>query len=94
MNPHVFFYIDVTDSRGKITTWKIESASPNFVVHQGWTKNALKPGDPVTVEGYMAKDEENFAKTSSIKFPDGRIVYTGYADDNGPTPQKQTGRRP
>jgi Family of unknown function (DUF6152) len=83
MNPHVFFYVDVADPSGKVTTWKIESASPNGVQRQGWAKNALKAGDPVTVEAWLAKDEDNFAKSISLMLPDGRKVFTGFGDERG-----------
>jgi hypothetical protein len=43
MNPHTFFYIDVM-------------GSPNGLMRNGWTRNSMKIGDMVTVEGSMAKD--------------------------------------
>ena len=57
MNPHTFFYIDVTDEKtGKVTNWAMEMGSPNGLMRQGWTRNTMKIGDVVTVEGSMAKD--------------------------------------
>jgi hypothetical protein len=83
-NPHVFLYVDVTDRGGKVTHWRVESAAPNGLLREGWVKDSLKPGDPVTIEGYLAKDEEHFAKTTSVTLPGGRRVFTGYADERGP----------
>ena len=38
MNPHTFFYIDVTDEKtGKVTNWAMEMGSPNGLMRQGWT---------------------------------------------------------
>ena len=57
MNPHTFFYIDVTDEQSKKTTnWAMEMGSPNGLMRQGWTRNTMKIGDKVTVEGSLAKD--------------------------------------
>ena len=57
MNPHTFFYIDVTDEKTKKTTnWAMEMGSPNGLMRQGWTRNTMKIGDKVTVEGSLAKD--------------------------------------
>ena len=57
MNPHTFFYIDVTDEKSKKTTnWAMEMGSPNGLMRQGWTRNSMKVGDKVTVEGSLAKD--------------------------------------
>jgi len=55
-NPHTYFYIDVTDGGGKVANWGIEIGSPNALTRLGWTRNTLKIGDTVTVEGSQAKD--------------------------------------
>jgi hypothetical protein len=57
MNPHTFFYIDVKDEKtGKVTNWAMEMGSPNGLMRNGWTRNTMKIGDVVTVEGSLAKD--------------------------------------
>jgi hypothetical protein len=57
MNPHTFFYIDVKDEKtGKVTNWAMEMGSPNGLMRQGWTRNSMKVGERVTVEGSLAKD--------------------------------------
>ena len=55
MNPHTYFYIDVTEN-GKTENWGMEMGSPNGLMRQGWTRNSMKIGDQVTVEGSRAKD--------------------------------------
>jgi hypothetical protein len=58
-NPHTFFYIDVTDpAGGKVTNWAIELGSPNGLMRSGWTRNTLKIGDIVSVEGSLARSGE------------------------------------
>jgi len=55
-NPHTFFYIDVTDpATGKVTNWALEMGSPNGLTRAGWTRNTLKVGDVVAVEGSLAR---------------------------------------
>ena len=57
MNPHTFFYIDVTDEKtGKVTNWGMEMGSPNILMRNGWRRDTMKVGDMVTVEGSLAKD--------------------------------------
>jgi hypothetical protein len=58
-NPHTFFYIDVTDpATGKVTNWAMEMGSPNGLMRQGWTRNTLKIGDIVAVEGSRARSAQ------------------------------------
>ena len=56
-NPHIFIYIDVTDTAsGKITNWALEMGSSNQLLRAGWTRNTLKIGDAITTEGSVARD--------------------------------------
>jgi hypothetical protein len=59
LNPHTWFYVDVKDDNGKVTNWGFEMGSPNILLRAGWTRNSMKPGDVVTVEGSRAKDGSN-----------------------------------
>ena len=85
-NPHARFYVDVKDQTGKVTNWNFELGSPNVLIRQGWRRTALKEGDQVTVEGYVAKDGTNLANARRVTLPDGRKVFAGSAEsDGGPT---------
>lgn len=55
-NPHAWFYIDVEDDSGNISNWGMELASPNLLLRRGWTRSSMKVGDPITVEGFHARD--------------------------------------
>ena len=84
MNPHIWIYIAAKDDSGKVTQWQCEGGPPNSLTRNGWTKNALKEGDQVTIEGFRAKDATNTCDSRSVKLPDGRKVFSGTADDGGP----------
>ncbi len=83
MNPHARFYIDVKDDAGKVTNWEFELGSPNGLMRRGWTRNSLKPGDTVTVNGSLAKDGSSLANARTIKLADGRQVFAGSATETG-----------
>lgn len=85
MNPHARFYIDVKDENGKVSNWEFELGSPNGLMRKGWTRNSLKPGDTITVEGYRAKDGSNLGNARSVSLADGRKVFAGSNDDGAPT---------
>jgi DNA/RNA endonuclease YhcR with UshA esterase domain len=91
VNPHAYVFIDVKDENGKVTTWAFESLSPNALARQGWTRNSLKVGETVTVEGYLAKDGKPLADGSLhansklITTADGRKVFVGSSADDAAT---------
>lgn len=66
MNPHVYFYMDVTDEKGNIVNWAFEMGPPGLLAKNGWTRNTMKVGDEVTVEGTLAKDGANQANARSV----------------------------
>jgi hypothetical protein len=76
-NPHVWFYVDVKDEGGKITTWGFSVAPPGSLMRRGITKDALKIGTVVNVEGARARDGSNNASGRRVTFEDGTNVLTG-----------------
>jgi hypothetical protein len=73
-NPHVWFYVDVKDEKGTVTTWGFSTAPPGALMRRGVTKDALKIGSVVNVQGSRARDGSNNASGRSVTFPDGRNV--------------------
>jgi uncharacterized protein DUF6152 len=65
-NPHAWFYIDVADDAGKVVNWGWELGSPTSLVRLGWTRNSLKVGTVITVEGSRSRDGSNTANARSI----------------------------
>jgi len=90
MNPHAWFYIDVTTADGKLEHWQCETGAPIELLRRGWRKNDLKTGDQVTVEAYRAKDSTNTVSARVVTFADGRKVFSGSASDNGPKQEPTT----
>src|SRR5215468_650607 len=76
-NPHAHVHVDVTGQAGKVTSWDFELGSPNALIRRGWLKNTLKPGDVITIVGYVAKDGSDLANARSITMSDGRKVFAG-----------------
>jgi hypothetical protein len=66
MNPHVYFYLDVKDDGGNIVNWAMEMGPPNGLERSGWTRNTMKVGDEVIVEGTLAKDGAKQANARSV----------------------------
>jgi hypothetical protein len=86
INPHARFHMDVKDAGGKVASWEIELGSPAGLIRRGWTRNSLKIGESVTVEGYLAKDGSHLANSTTVKLSDGRRVFAGSSADSGTNP--------
>jgi hypothetical protein len=74
LNPHVWFYVDVKDESGKVTTWGFATLPPGNLMRRGITKDVLKIGSVVNVEGSRARDGSNNASSHRVTFSDGRNV--------------------
>jgi len=84
-NPHVRFYVDVTDANGSVTNWDFELQSVITLTRAGWTRHALKAGDVVTVVGYLARNGSNRANArGSVTKADGTTLFAGDAGADEP----------
>lgn len=83
-NPHARFYADVKGTDGTVVNWEFELGSPNGLMRRGWTRNSLKPGDVISVEGYSAKDGSHLVNARTVSLADGRKIFAGAAEDGGP----------
>lgn len=80
-NPHIWFYVDVKDANGKVTTWGFSGGPPGMLARRGITRDVLKVGDVIKVEGFRAKDGSNNGSGGNVTFADGRKVFAGAAED-------------
>jgi len=84
LNPHIYVYIDVKDEKGSTINYAVEGGAPNGLFRQGWRKDTLKVGDPLSIEGFLAKDGSNTVNARTWLLPDGKKVFAGNAEDGGP----------
>ena len=71
-NPHCILQLDVTDDRGQVVQWSAETENPSSMVHYGYTKQSLKPGDQVTVTVIPAKNGKPFGRIVEVVLPNGQ----------------------
>jgi hypothetical protein len=79
-NPHVFFSVDAKDASGRVSTWLLESQSPESLVRLGLYKDDLKVGDRVTVDVMPAIVSPNRGRVRILRFRGRSIVDFGPAD--------------
>jgi len=87
-NPHIWFYVNVKGEDGTVTNWGFEMGPPHLVQARGWTRNTMKIGDEVIVNGTLAKNGSKRvnARTVTMAATGQRL---GAASSEGQTPTQQ-----
>jgi hypothetical protein len=65
-NPHVWFYINVKTESGVIENWGFEMGGPNSLRNSGWTRDTMKIGDEVIVDGSLAKNGSHNVNAKNV----------------------------
>ena len=84
INPHAWIHVDVKKPDGKVESWMIEGGTPNTLFRRGFTKESLKVGTEIKVDGYQAKDGSMRANGRDLTFPDGRKLFLGSSGTGAP----------
>ncbi|MES2623780.1 MAG: DUF6152 family protein [Pseudomonadota bacterium] len=71
-NPHTHVFVNVT-ADGATTNWAIELESPIQLGASGWSRDTVKPGDTISVEGIRARDGSRQLWAESVEL-DGKAV--------------------
>ena len=82
-NPHIHFYMDVTDDKGTVANWKFEGYPPVVLYRTGWKRETLKLGDKITVYGWRARDGGTWGHARQVTFGDGSKLYMGPPSGTG-----------
>jgi len=89
INPHSWIHMDVKGPDGKVTNWMIECGSPNTLYRHGFTKDTVKPGTVIVVQGYLAKDGDNRANGRDVTLPNGQKLFLGSSAGSGAPYEKE-----
>jgi hypothetical protein len=84
INPHSWIYLDVKNPDGTVTEWAIEGGTPNTLLRRGFTKDSLKKGTEIQVEGFRAKNGKNRANGRDLILPDGTRLFLGSSGPGAP----------
>ncbi len=87
-NPHGWIYIDVKNDDGKVTSWAVEFGAPNALLRRGLRKSDFPAGVELVVNGYRARSGSPTINGTSVKFPDGRNLFTGSSNPDAPGAEK------
>jgi hypothetical protein len=78
INPHVYVYLDVKDSKGKVANWALESWPTGILHKSGVSRDMIKVGTPLTILAYRAKDGKNLAYIRKFTWEDGHAIETWF----------------
>ena len=92
INPHSWIHLDVKNPDGTVSKWMIEGGTPNTLTRRGFTKDSLKAGTEITVEGYLAKDGSKMANGREMTLPDGRRLFAGSSGIGAPYEKEAAGK--
>jgi len=82
INPHAWIHIDVKKPDGSVESWAIEGGTPNTLFRRGITRDSVKTGMVIHVDGYLARDGTNKANGRDITLPDGKKLFLSGAGAN------------
>jgi uncharacterized protein DUF6152 len=71
-SPHSKIFLNAKDANGSVVHWSIETLSPSKLARAGWTKDAVKPGDQITVTFSPAKNGSATGFLQKVVFLDGK----------------------
>ena len=75
INPHTWIYMDVKKDDGTVDEWMIEAGTPNTLLRRGFTRESLKAGTVVLVDGYQSKDGSLRANGRNLTLPNGQTLF-------------------
>jgi len=85
INPHAWIHIDVkkADNSG-VDEWMIEAGTPNTLLRRGFTKDSLKVGTEILVDGYQSKHGSLRANGRDLTLPNGQTLFLGSNSPDAP----------
>ena len=79
INPHAWIHIDVKKADDTVEEWMVEAGSPNTLLRRGLTKDSLKVGTEILVQGYQSKDGSLRANGRDVTLPNGQTLFISNA---------------
>lgn len=73
-NPHIRYYITVSNDDGSETLWDVRGLSPVKLVRQGWTRRTIKVGDRIKIRGHSGRTNKTILSIIDITLPDGSML--------------------
>jgi len=73
-NPHIHFYLTVTNEDGVEETWDMEGPNLSSLSRRGVTRDSVQIGDTIAITGTLGRDGRKRIWAETILKPDGTVV--------------------
>jgi hypothetical protein len=93
INPHAWLHLDVKKPDGSVESWMIEGGTPNTLLRRGITRDSIKVGTIVNVDGYQAKDGSLRGNGRDLTLQNGQKLFMGSSGTGAPTDGKDPTER-
>lgn len=85
VNPHAWIHVEIKKPDGTPEVWMVEGGTPNTLLRRGLTRDTLKYGTEIIVDGYQTKDHSlKRANGRDVTFTDGRKLFLGSSGTGAP----------
>ena len=75
-NPHAIIEFRVKGADGRDEAWRAETNAVTIMRRRGWTKDSLKVGETITVEGWRSRDGAKYMRMRTVTRADGTVLGT------------------
>ncbi len=81
-NPHVRYYVSVTDAQGGEIVWNAHGHNPVTLVRTGWMQETIQVGDRIAITGDLTRDGSPKMFIRTVELADGRVLISHPGADN------------
>ncbi len=74
VNPHARYFIAIKDASGQEKLWDAQTRSPNALLNAGWSKDTVRVGERVTIEGNLGRDNAPKIWIRELRKDSGEVI--------------------
>jgi hypothetical protein len=74
VNPHARYFIAIGEEDGKEILWDAQTRSPNALLEAGWSKDTIRVGQQVTIEGNLGRNETRKIWIREVRLESGEVI--------------------
>jgi hypothetical protein len=74
VNPHARYFIATQNASGQQQLWDAQTRSPNALFNIGWSKDTIRVGERVTIEGNLGRDRAPKIWIRELRRQNGEVI--------------------